>query len=286
VVICLSLLAAVDVAHAFSDPQYFGKSAIEGGTAGRWFTGAPTDGYDCGVCHTGGQAEKLVISGLPKNGYLPDYPYQITISWPQTAARTRALYDQQPPPPRLPSATLVAELVSETTLDSGSIEQAPLVQLEKTEVCKGSRKRFGYALYQQPHNGAATAVTSCSTENLTRCLIAVRGCGPEEVRIKWRAPKQSQGAIWFSASFVSTDAVTLTPEGDAVSTTTIPIAPAGTEYQSTLEQSCSLVAWPSATRGVSAAQVGPFAVLAGLLVWRSRKRQVRRNRKRLREERA
>ena len=275
----LSLSAAVNVAHAFSDPQYFSKTALEGGTAGRWFTGAPTDGYDCAVCHTGGAAEKLVVEGLPKNGYLPDEFYQIRISWPQTAARTDALYDL-PPPARLPSATLVAEFVSETTLDSGSIEQRPLGQLAKEELCHSAQPRFGYALYRQAHNGEATAVRTCTTENLTRCLIAVRGCGPKEVRINWRAPKKSQGAIWFSASFVSTDAVTLTPDGDAVSTTTIPIAPAGTQYQSTLEQSCSLVAWPSATRSARAAHMGPFAVLAGLVVWRSRKRQlVRRSRK-------
>jgi hypothetical protein len=273
VVICLSLSAAGNVAHAFSDPLYFGKAAPEGGTAGRWFTGAPTDGYDCGVCHTNKRAEKLVVEGLPKLGYQPDMDYQIRISWPATAARTRALYLQTPPPPRLPSASLIAEFVSETTLDSGSITQSLLANTAERELCQPSkRKRFGYALYRQPHNGEPKAVDTCSTGNLTRCLIAVRGCGSEEVRINWRSPAKNQGAIWFSASFVATDAVSQTPEDDAVSTTTIAIAPAGTEYQSKLEQSCSLVSWPSATRSAHTAHAAPFALLVGVLFWRSRKR--------------
>jgi hypothetical protein len=272
VVICLSLSAAANVAHAFSDPTYFGKPALEGGTAGRWFSGAPSDGYDCGVCHTNQQAEHLVVEGLPKNGYLPDTDYQIRLSWPVTAARTKALYDQ-PEPARLPAASLVAEFVSETTLDSGSITQGLLAELEDGELCHAPRKLFGYALYRQPHDGEPKAVDSCQTGNLTRCLIAVRPCGSSVVRINWRSPVKNQGAIWFSASFVATDAASLSPESDAVSTTTIPIAPAGTQYQNKLEQSCSLVALPSSTRSALPAHVAPVALALGSLVWRSRKRR-------------
>lgn len=274
VVICLSMPAAVSVAHAFTDPLYFGKKALEGGSEGRWFSGAPTDGYDCGVCHTGEQGEKLVVEGLPMNGYLTDTSYQIKISWPITWARTMALYDQ-PEPATSPGTALVAEFVAETALDSGTITQSSLSQTPVGELCHGKRKLFGYSLYRQPHNGEPKAVSACQGTNLTRCLIAVRPCGSQEVRINWHSPKHNQGAIWFSTSFVATDAVSLTPENDQVSTVTIPIAPAGTQFESKLEQSCSLVAWPSATRSGRAANFGSCAAVVGLLAWRSRRRQAK-----------
>jgi hypothetical protein len=278
VVICLSTSAATSVAHAFNDPLFFGKNAFfEGGTEGRWFTGGPTDGYDCGVCHTSEQGEKLVVEGLPMNGYVTDMDYVVRITWPLTAARQRRLFAQQPPPARYPGTSLVAEFVAETADDSGTVTQETLPKLTDPELCYSDampkRRRFGYALYRQPHNGEPTAVSACQGTNLTRCLVAVRSCGAEEVRINWHSPKFNQGAIWFSASFVSTDALSLTPDGDQVSTVTIPIAPAGTEFESKLEQSCSLVAWPSATRSGRAANFAPIAALAGLLVWRSRQRR-------------
>jgi hypothetical protein len=272
VVICLSTSAATSVAHAFTDPLYFSRNAFDGGTEGRWFTGGPTDGYDCGVCHTNDQAEKLVVEGLPMNGYLTDQDYVVKISWPITAARNRPVYLQKPPPPRLPATALVAEFVAETAGDSGLITQSVLSETTEFERCRSKLPRFGYALYRQPHNGEAKAVDACQGENLTRCLIAVRACGTEEVRIKWRSPKFNQGAIWFSASFVSTDVASLTPDSDQVSTVTIPIAPAGTQFQSKLEQSCSLVAWPAATRSGRTANLSCYAVVVGLLAWRSRQR--------------
>lgn len=272
---CLSLSAAGGVAHAFTDPLYFGKPALEGGSEGRWFTGAPADGYDCGVCHTDQKGEELVIEGLPKLGYLPDTTYQIRVAWPLTYARTKPLYDL-PPPARLPRAALTAEFVAETAGDSGSITQSSLANLTELERCHGEQKRFGYALYRQPHNGVPAPTSTCDTTNLTRCLIAVRGCGSGEVRINWHSPAKNQGAIWFSTSFVATDAVSLSPDGDQVSTTSIPIAPAGTQYQSQLEQSCSLVSFRSGGRikqAGGAGTLGPFAVSGGLFVWRSRRRQ-------------
>lgn len=277
---CLSASAA-GTAHAFSDPTYFGKTPKEGGTSGRWFTGAPSDGYDCGACHTGSKGEELVITGLPKNGYITDQDYQIRIAWPQTAARVRGLFDVDPPPPDLPRAQLVAEFVSEVASTSestgGSISQQTLASLTDPELCHINKnavvktKRFGYSLYRQPHNKLPELASSCSTENLTRCLIAVKGCGSEEVRINWTAPSKNQGPIWFSVGFVATDAASSSPDGDQVSVVTIPIPPAGTEYQQQLSQSCTVSSLAVTGRN-RATCIGPLAV-AALCLWRSRRRQ-------------
>jgi hypothetical protein len=118
-------------------------------------------------------------------------------------------------------------------------------------------------------------VGACEGSNLTRCLIAVRGCGSEELRFTWRAPKKTQGAIWFSASFVTTDQQSLSPEGDAVSEITIPIPPAGSQgYEATLDQSCSLVRGPAAQRR-SGLGVAAFVGLCLVLVRRQQSRRLR-----------
>lgn len=272
---CLSASAATG-ARAFSDPTYFGKAPKEGGSSGRWFTGAPTDGYDCSVCHTGSKGEDLVVTGLPKNGYITDQDYQIRIAWPVTAARTHNLYRQDPPPPALPRAQLVAEfaseIVSQTESTSGSILQATLASLTDPETCASKQKRFGYSLYRQPHNKDPELVSACSTENLTRCLIAVKGCGSEEVRINWTAPSKNEGPIWFSVGFVATDAASSSPDGDQVSVVTIPIPPAGTEYQQQLGQSCAVAA-PAAAGQDGAVAIGSFVFVVSMFGWRSRRRQ-------------
>jgi hypothetical protein len=288
VVICLSVAAADNVAFAFSDPLEFAKPAAAGGGEGRWFTGAPSDGYGCGVCHTPNKAEKLVVEGLPKDGYVPDTEYQIRVAWPVTAARTDALYNQ-PPPARLPRTSLVAEFIAETAGDSGSVHggwpdpgskftPGSLSMSAPAELCHMGpymmSKRFGYTLFQQDVDRDPfkdpPAVSACSGANLTRCLIAVRGCGSKELRLTWRSPSEIQGAIWFSGSFVTTDQVSASPDGDAVSEFSIPIAPAGSRgYEAELGQKCTLVAG----LGAKHSQPGLFASVGaalGLLILRRR----------------
>jgi hypothetical protein len=280
---------------------YFAKPASEGGGEGRWFTGAPTDGYGCGVCHTPNQAEKLVVEGLPKNGYVPDTDYYIRIAWPVAAARTRALYEQ-PPPAVLPRTSLVAELVAETADSFGMIHggwpdpgsdfsPGSLSMSAKEEKCHvgmfQKSQRFGYTLFRQPQNfnEEPASVSVCEGSNLTRCLIAVRGCGSEELRFTWRAPKKNQGAIWFSAGFVTTDQQSRSPEGDATAEVTIPIPPAGASgFESTLEQSCSVLVGPGGQGGQGGQGARPsshwgFASALGVLgLWlRRRARSSRRS---------
>ncbi|MCG5055981.1 MAG: hypothetical protein KA712_23750 [Myxococcales bacterium] len=90
---CLAGLAAPSSAQAFSDPGRFALPALEGGGGGRQFTGAPGDGFGCGVCHEGGPEPVVAIawrnltndapveSALPRT-FIPGATYNLTLSWP------------------------------------------------------------------------------------------------------------------------------------------------------------------------------------------------------------
>lgn len=68
-------------ARAYSDPERFASAQDEGGGGGRYFTGSPRDGYNCGVCHEGGAVPIVAVRGLPENGYDPDETYELRINW-------------------------------------------------------------------------------------------------------------------------------------------------------------------------------------------------------------
>ncbi|HKP59767.1 MAG TPA: hypothetical protein VJV78_23750 [Polyangiales bacterium] len=268
--LCLYVLAAPTSARAFTDPLKFGAPPAEGGTAGRWFTGAPTDGYGCDACHSGDKPhEKLVVTGLPKNGYVTNHQYEITISWPDFAARTDMLYPPNVPADQIPRAALTAELIAESAKDSGQIVQRALVHAEMGELCKGTTlKRLGASLFEQvPGQEKPKSVSVCDAVNTTRCLIAVRGCGSSQVHFTWFAPAKWQGTIWFSTSFVATDRINLAPTEDALTEVTIPLVPAGNEvFQSELEPVCTVK-----RVGSAGGSLAPVCCLCLLLVWRGRR---------------
>jgi hypothetical protein len=167
--------------------------------------------------------------------------------------------------------------------DPGSdFSQGSLKMSTDAELCHMDlvrpRRRYGYTLYRQPanHVDRTKAVATCSGTNLTRCLLAVSGCGSKELRFTWRSPKQFQGVVWFSASFVTTDHVSRSPDGDAVSEVTIPLAPAGAGgYEAELEQSCSLVAGPYGSKRSHPSSAVPWVAAIGVF-WLLRQRLRRR----------
>src|SRR4029078_7978977 len=63
----------------------------DGGGGGRWFTGSAADGYDCSVCHAGGDALELDIAGLPIDGWTPGTSYELRITWADPAAHVSLL---------------------------------------------------------------------------------------------------------------------------------------------------------------------------------------------------
>jgi hypothetical protein len=266
--ICLHVLAAPNSAWAFTDPAHFSKPTDVGGTEGRWFTGAPTDGYGCDVCHSGKPSEKLIVEGLPKDGYVTEKEYQIRIAWPEFAERTRGLYATAPAN-KIPRASLVAEFVAESADDSGQIVQRALQYATKPELCQSTQRRLGSALYRQAPGRETKSVSVCDGVNTTRCLVAVKACGSEEVRFTWFAPVGWQGTIWFSASFVATEQMSITPLEDATTEITIPIPPAGNaNFQSELEQACAV-----SRLGGAQGSLAPLGMLLSLLVWRGLRRR-------------
>jgi hypothetical protein len=77
----IALCAWPQRSHAFSNPEQFANATELGGGGGRFFTASPADGYGCNVCHRGGAAPVVQVSGLPIDGYQPGVPYTIEISW-------------------------------------------------------------------------------------------------------------------------------------------------------------------------------------------------------------
>jgi hypothetical protein len=123
---------------------------------------------------------------------------------------------------------------------------------------------LGAAVFRQAPRLETKSVSVCDATNTTRCLVAVRGCGSEEVRFTWVAPHTWQGTIWFSTSFVATERISLTPLEDATSEVTIQVVPKGNAgYESELQQACGVTRLGS-RRG----SLASWVLLTLLLVWR------------------
>jgi hypothetical protein len=248
------------VARAFSEPLSYFDDAVNGGGGGRWFTGSPAEGYGCSVCHTGLPTQPtwaFLVEGLPAAGYVPGAVYDLRLSWPDFAARARQLRGLM----GTPSMGVVAELASETGTASGSLDidaQNP----SAAEQCQLPPGMPGMDLYSvkpalSPAEGTSK-VAHCDANKIgTRCLVTVRACGAEEVRMRWTAPAEYQGPIWFSAGFVATEQLSGTPDGDSVNEVTRPLLPAtsgSARYDAQLHGGCSVArfaphartTWPAA----------------------------------------
>lgn len=279
------------VANAYSTPDAFLTSPSSGGGGGRWFTGSPADGYGCSVCHTPGPAQPafpLLTAGLALEGYDLAESREIVVSWPAFAARWKELRPDptQPSSPDVaaPSMGLVAELVAESGKASGTIEirGATAGAAERCEVTRvGVQPRLAARMYQVRPGVPVIEVRPdrsgtlrCESRQLgQRCLIAMKSCGAQELRVVWKAPPSQEGPIWFSAGFVATDALSGSPETDSVVELSMPMNQLGSDsdqYQQTLRNACSV-------SSVGAAPGHPtvlamFACVAFALRFRSRRR--------------
>lgn len=170
----LSLLAclccATSSAAAYSDPAWFAESADVGGGAGRQFTGSPADGHACSVCHRGGDAPDVELTGLP-DVFEPGRLYEVTLHWDGSAA----------------SHALQLELIDAAGKHPGvSIEPASVV---------GADGRCDSAEDGDPANYALDLGG--------RRIVGVRDCGASRVAIQFKAPDQPE--LYFAASIVRTD---------------------------------------------------------------------------------
>ena len=177
--------ARPDAARAFSDPFAYTDLPELGGGGGRWFTGSSADGYECAVCHRGGPAADLAISGLPADGFTPGAPYEITVTWPVETAHL----------------ALIAELTDEHRHGAGTLALPRPDALKPAELCSGDQIGFPASDLHQAEAG--------------RQLVSVVDCGARMLRFKWTAPTLVTGPVWFDLGFVSSDA-DATAAGDGV----------------------------------------------------------------------
>jgi hypothetical protein len=275
-IIWFCALGGSGTAHAFSAPGYYFAPATQGGSAGRWFTGSPADGYECSACHLGGQSWPVYVTGLPSQGYVPATKYDLRMLWPEFSDHENALLAASNQAD--PTMELVTELVAESGMGSGKLEIKDVQLLSPAEKCARPPGQRATKIWTvTPDQDMPTDIRlECNAAGLNqRCLVTVEGCGAREVRMTWTAPEQWQGNIWFSAGFVSTDQASAKPnDADGVTMLSIPLAPAASSsagYVSKLESGCSV-------RGVHAPSrtVGWLGFSFGLVVLRRVRRRRRR----------
>lgn len=81
--LALGLVAATPTAaRAYSEVTRFAEPAVDGGGEGRYFTGAPADGYSCHVCHDDVAAPPVTVAGLPDR-IETGATYDLTLTWPE-----------------------------------------------------------------------------------------------------------------------------------------------------------------------------------------------------------
>ncbi|HEY2732673.1 MAG TPA: hypothetical protein VGI70_01745 [Polyangiales bacterium] len=171
----LFVLSLPRSAFAFSDPSSFALPAAAAGGGGRFFTGSPADGYTCKVCHSGGPATELRVTGLPDAGYVPTAQYEITLDWPVEVDKFSA----------------AVELTDLDGRPAGSVRLPPLDEMLAPEFCEPASDLVPAASLNDAPNG--------------RQVITVPDCGARQLRFLWTAPSLDVGTVWFAGSSVISD---------------------------------------------------------------------------------
>ncbi len=236
--VCLAAVAALPAgrASAYLDPGRFDAPALEGGTEGRAFTGAPADGYGCGVCHRGGVAPALALGGLPPLGYQPGETYEFELAFPADA--------------RFASAVL--ELADGAGHGVGRLMALPEGALTDEDRCG-------------PGGEGATALLPLEG----RFVARTSACGARRARVRWTAPSTAVPDLRLFAGLVVSDG-SGDPEGDGVAAVAfaLPARDAPALETARLSQRCA-VSGP----GIGAAPLAVWlAALAALVVRSARRR--------------
>ena len=276
-------------AAAYSTPDAYAATPISGGGGGRWFTGSPAEGFDCGICHIESPSQThfpFYVTGLPLEGYELATTREVVVSWPEFAARWREVRGDPMAPlaegAPSPAMGLVAELVAESGKASGTIE-IDAKSAAAGEFCEQTRAnlqpRLAAVLYQvrpglEPLliKPDSTGVMRCDVRQLgQRCLIAMTSCGASVLRFRWTPPPSREGPIWFSSGFVATDALSGTFDQDSFQQISVPMLSsdsAGGAYQRVLSNGCTVSATP---REASLYCIGLIACIALAIVFRQRR---------------
>lgn len=288
----LACAFAASSAHAYSSPDAYAELPAKGGGGGRWFSGSPADGYSCSVCHSSLEGQRqfpLYVTGLPLEGYTVQEAREVVISWPEFAQRWREIKPDPMAPiapgAAVPAMSMIAEFVAESGKASGVIEirGGTATDAEQCEITRSNLpKRYGTRLYQvrpgQPPyriKPDANGTARCEARHLgQRCILALSSCGAQQSRFVWTPPMTQEGAIWFSAGFVTSEQLSGTPEGDSVYEISVPMVQKGASsgrYQETLRGTCAV----SAARSGERAPVGLLALGGAALAWLVRRRRAR-----------
>jgi hypothetical protein len=171
-IVCVGLLADPGAAFAFSDPMTFGLPPQQAGGGGRYFTGSKADGYTCRVCHSGGTATSLRVTGLPLDGYQIGRRYEVVVDWPDTIDKFAA----------------AAEFTDEQGRPAGSVRLPPPDETQPAEYCAPASDQIPAA--------------SLQSVGLGRQIINVPDCGAKQLRFLWSAPTSDVGPVWFATSSV------------------------------------------------------------------------------------
>jgi len=267
----LPLLSLVTVLHAstayaFTEPRTYFDAPSAGGGGNRFFTGSPAEGYGCSVCHTGpGRSWPLEMTGMPEAGYEPGETYELVLRFEELADHIR----EQREDGEVPAAVgLVAELVAENGVGTGKLEVTPATEAEDGELCVLPVGQRATQLYRvRPGETTRESGLSCEAESLgQRCVVATLSCGASELRVRWTAPENAQGPIWFSGGFVTAERAAGDAKNDSVLEFDEVLLPKGSSQDfatSTLESGCSAGGRPSRALGGSLlAWLGMLAVLA------------------------
>jgi hypothetical protein len=234
-------LAGAGHARAFSDPASFSDPVHMGGGGRRYFTGSARDGYGCNVCHAGGKAAEVVITGLPLAGYQPGTAYEARVEWPAS----------------LEHLGLMLEITDRNGVQAGELRLPPPGELPNEERCEPFEDGFG----------AGEIIQSDQ-----RSLLSVADCGAKRVRFLWIAPREARGALRFSGGLVASDGEA-DAAGDAATQFAheLPMGRGTGALASDIHGGCG-----ATPRSAAAPSTLLLMVLAlGLLLWRQRRNGAR-----------
>lgn len=230
-------LAPASAARAYLDPARFSAPAIEGGAAGRYFTGAPDDGYTCSVCHRGGGEPRLALAGVPEL-WDPGATYELVLTLPEGAR----------------SAAANLEIAGgEADGELGTLELVPDAELEAADRCRDDRP--------------ATSVVALEG----RLVARLEACGAARARVRWTAPATPRTDVrYFAAAVTANDSGD--PTGDGAATLVAPLRARGAPEPTgaRIAQRCTI------GHGRAEAPWALIAALALLLAARGTKRRSRR----------
>ncbi len=185
--VVLSIVGLPTNAHAFSDTGRFDLAADAGGGGGRWFTGAPKDGFSCAVCH-GAPDVPFEVRGLPEDGYRPGESYVLSLDMGLSEGDT----------------SLVLEVTDADGDAIGALALLPDTDIGDEERCR-------------PEDGMLpVGATELRTTADGRPIAVTRACGARIARLSWTAPADaSSGTAWIHSSVVRSNG-NGTSDGDRV----------------------------------------------------------------------